>query len=78
MVTAKIQPPNVRTESARRLTLVRLLCAAPEPVVAITAPAGYGKTTVLAQWAERDADPEVLCACLAASLARVTAVDLPV
>jgi LuxR family maltose regulon positive regulatory protein len=29
------------------------------PLVLVTAPAGYGKTTLLAQWAERDARPVV-------------------
>lgn len=32
------------------------------PVVTITAPAGYGKTTLLAEWAERDARPSVFLA----------------
>jgi LuxR family transcriptional regulator, maltose regulon positive regulatory protein len=38
-----------------RTALLNRLCAAPEGAIAtIVAPAGYGKTTLLAQWAERD------------------------
>jgi LuxR family maltose regulon positive regulatory protein len=54
-------PRSARTQAAGRKTVVRTallnrLCAATDvPVVAIVAPAGYGKTTLLAQWAERDA-----------------------
>jgi len=72
-----IHAPRVREESARRSTLVRQLCAAPQPVIAITAPAGYGKTTVLTQWAERDAREFVWVLLdepgAAASLARLAA-----
>jgi LuxR family maltose regulon positive regulatory protein len=43
-----------------RTALVNRLRAAPTPsVVLITAPAGFGKTTVLAQWAVRDERPFV-------------------
>jgi len=58
------------------------------PVVAVVAPAGYGKSTVLAQWAatkdpdsawlscdEGDNDPAVLLTCLAATLGRLAGVD---
>ncbi|MGZ4354829.1 MAG: hypothetical protein ACXVZ4_14940, partial [Gaiellaceae bacterium] len=41
-----------------RTALVSRLCAATDAtVVAIVAPAGYGKTTLLGQWAERDQRP---------------------
>ena len=33
------------------------LRAAAVPLVTVTAPAGYGKTTLAAQWAERDPRP---------------------
>jgi LuxR family transcriptional regulator, maltose regulon positive regulatory protein len=37
--------------------LVNRLRAATQPVVTVVAPAGYGKTTLLSQWAERDERP---------------------
>src|SRR5262249_53447459 len=43
-----------------RTALLNRLCAAADAtIVTIIAPAGYGKTTLLSQWAERD-DREVL------------------
>jgi LuxR family maltose regulon positive regulatory protein len=41
----------------RRTGLVNRLRASPAPVVAVVAPAGYGKTTLLTQWLERDGRP---------------------
>jgi LuxR family maltose regulon positive regulatory protein len=55
---AKLFRPPVRPGIVRRNALVeRLLNADSASVVAITAPAGYGKTTLLAEWAERDRRP---------------------
>ena len=55
---AKLFRPPVRPGIVRRNTLVeRLRNAETASVVAITAPAGYGKTTLLAEWAERDRRP---------------------
>src|ERR671910_3531065 len=55
---AKLFRPPVRPGIVRRNALVeRLLNAERASVVAITAPAGYGKTTLLAEWAERDRRP---------------------
>jgi LuxR family maltose regulon positive regulatory protein len=58
------------------------------PVIAVTAPAGYGKTTLLAQWAgrnqpraawlsadHRDNDPAVLLSYFAAALDRVERIE---
>src|SRR5215218_9551626 len=58
------------------------------PVVCVVAPAGYGKTTLLAQWAEReprpvawvavdqrDNDPAVLLTYVAVALDRVEPID---
>jgi LuxR family maltose regulon positive regulatory protein len=43
-----------------RTALLNRLCAAPDGTIAtVTAPAGYGKTTLLSQWAERDSRPVV-------------------
>jgi LuxR family maltose regulon positive regulatory protein len=71
-----------------RAPLVERLAAAQAPVVTVTAPPGYGKTTLLAQWADRlgpravwlscddgDNDPVVLLSALAAALGRIGPVD---
>ena len=51
-------PPRVLRGVVARTALVSRLCAATDAtVVAIVAPAGYGKTTLLGQWAERDPRP---------------------
>jgi len=55
---ALVPPPARRV--VVRTALVNRLCAAEEvPVVSIVAPAGYGKTTLLRQWSERDPRPTV-------------------
>jgi LuxR family transcriptional regulator, maltose regulon positive regulatory protein len=83
-VDAKIQVPNLRPGTVSRTGLVnRLRAATSSTVVTLTAPAGYGKTTLLAQWAARDSrpfawvsiddrdnDPVVLLRHFAASLGR--------
>jgi LuxR family maltose regulon positive regulatory protein len=66
----------------RRSPLIeRLARGHPPPIVSVTAPAGYGKTTLLSQWAERNAgsfawvsadegdnDPKVLLTYIAEAL----------
>jgi LuxR family maltose regulon positive regulatory protein len=67
---------------------VERLALSHQPVITVTAPAGYGKTTVLSQWAERvgprvawlsldeaDSDPAVLLAYLALALHRLEPVE---
>ena len=55
---AKLSRPPLRPGIVRRTGLVeRLRASRSASVVAITAPAGYGKTTLLAEWAERDPRP---------------------
>ena len=50
--------------SIRRTALVnRLRTPAAGPVVTMVAPAGYGKTTTLTQWAERDERPFAWVSC---------------
>jgi LuxR family transcriptional regulator, maltose regulon positive regulatory protein len=44
-----------------RTALVERLLRRDEAVVALIAPAGYGKTMLLEQWAKRDARPSVWC-----------------
>ena len=72
----------------RSSLLERLVRDDVSPVVSVVAPAGYGKTTLLAQWAERDDrvfawvsvdekdnDPKVLLTYLARALDAVQPVD---
>jgi LuxR family maltose regulon positive regulatory protein len=62
-LTALPSPPSVRPPALRdgivpRARLARRLSAARDtPVALLVAPAGYGKTTLLAEWAQRDARP---------------------
>jgi LuxR family maltose regulon positive regulatory protein len=54
----RLRKPVLRPRSVSRTALVnRLRASGSQPVVTLFAPAGYGKTTVLAQWAERDSRP---------------------
>jgi LuxR family transcriptional regulator, maltose regulon positive regulatory protein len=85
VVEAKLRVPAPRPGGVSRTGLVnRLRVPGPHDVTTVVAPAGYGKTTVLAQWAERDdrpfawvtlderdADPAVLLRHVAAALHRV-------
>jgi LuxR family maltose regulon positive regulatory protein len=51
----KLHPDTARAGVVPRTKLVERLCAAEEArVVVVAAPAGYGKSTLLAQWLERD------------------------
>ena len=86
---SKIQVPALRSGTVSRTGLVnRLRASASFPVLTMTAPAGYGKTTLLAQWAvrdsrhfawvsldERDDDPLVLLCSVAAALHAVKPLD---
>jgi LuxR family maltose regulon positive regulatory protein len=86
---AKLRPPAARPGTIERPRLLRLLAATPgPPVVSVIAPAGYGKTTLLAQWAARerrpvawitfgdlDNDPAVLLSYLAVALDRIAPID---
>jgi LuxR family transcriptional regulator, maltose regulon positive regulatory protein len=79
---AKLWRPRARPGSVRRSSLIdRLARSTSSPVVSVVAPAGYGKTTLLAQWAERngqafawvsvdeaDNDPKVLLTYVAEAL----------
>lgn len=57
VVEAKVRVPGPPTGAVSRTALVNRLRATPASVVSLAAPAGYGKTTLLAQWAERDRRP---------------------
>ena len=79
---SKLSRPVVRPGSVRRLALIdRLRKSGSFPVMSVVAPAGYGKTTLLSQWAERngqafawvslderDNDPKVLLTYVAEAL----------
>src|SRR4051812_43644315 len=61
-----IQPPPAGTPArapfrpglvARERLVARLAAARHAPLVLLVAPAGYGKTTTLAEWAEQDERP---------------------
>ena len=73
LVTSKLLPPLARLGTIRRPVLDRLAGGDPRRIVSVAAPPGYGKTTLLAQWAElsgtafawvsvdeRDNDPKIL------------------
>ncbi|MFC5992629.1 hypothetical protein ACFQE5_00200 [Pseudonocardia hispaniensis] len=92
VLPSRLAPPLLRPGLVPRAAVLRHLTASADiPVVALIAPAGYGKTTLLAQWRRRDArrfgwvsldegtdDPAVLLTCLAAAVARAVPVEAAV
>lgn len=55
MIDSKVRVPLVPEACVSRVGLVnRLRTTTATPIVLVAAPAGYGKTTLLAQWAARD------------------------
>ena len=89
LLSSKLAPPRPRSRIVGRSDLLDALSAADgAPIVSVVAPAGYGKTTLLAAWAERnghafawvsldeqDNDPMVLLTYVAAALDRIEPVD---
>ena len=89
LVASKLRRPVMRPGTVGRLPLIeRLARGDPRPIVSVVAPPGYGKTTLLSQWAERngqsfawvsveepDNDPKVLLTYIAAALDAVEPVD---
>jgi LuxR family maltose regulon positive regulatory protein len=89
LVVSKLRRPLMRPGTVPRSPLIdRLRRAGSCPIVSVVAPAGYGKTTLLSQWAqgndqafawvsvdEADNDPKVLLAYLAEALDAVEPVD---
>ena len=53
MVETKLQPPWTRPGLVERTMVVKRLLDSEAPIVAIVAPPGYGKTTLLSQWVAR-------------------------
>ena len=81
---SKLRRPAGRPGIVARPALIDRLSSVETPVISIVAPAGYGKTTLLAQWGEvwqprvawvsadhRDNDPAVLLTYLATAVDRV-------
>ena len=57
-VASKVRAPAAQPDSVPRIGLVnRLRSMTSSSIVVVAAPAGYGKTTLLAQWAGRDERP---------------------
>jgi LuxR family transcriptional regulator, maltose regulon positive regulatory protein len=89
LMTSKLRRPAARPGTIPRSSLTgRLAAGGSPPIVSVAAPSGYGKTTLLAQWAElngqafawvsvddRDNDPKVLLSYVAAALDAVQPVD---
>jgi LuxR family transcriptional regulator, maltose regulon positive regulatory protein len=57
LVEAKLSRPSARPGTLAKPDAIERLCASTSPFAAIVAPAGYGKTTLLAKWAEADPRP---------------------
>jgi LuxR family maltose regulon positive regulatory protein len=57
LVDAKLAAPFRRPGMVAKASAIARLRASRSPLVTVIAPAGYGKTTLLAQWAEADPRP---------------------
>ena len=89
LVASKIRRPQVRPGTVcRSLLIEQLMQGDSRAVVSVVAPPGYGKTTLLSQWAERDGqafawvsveegdnDPKVLLRYIAEALDVVEPID---
>ena len=89
LVASKLRRPVMRPGTVRRSLLIeRLARGDSRPIVSLVAPPGYGKTTLLSQWAERngqafawvsveepDNDPKVLLTYVAEALDAVEPID---
>src|SRR5262245_3741280 len=89
LYASKLHHPPIRPGSIRRSSLIKqLVDGDPCPIVSVVAPPGYGKTTLLSQWAEangqafawvsvdeRDNDPKVLLSYIAEALDEVEPID---
>ena len=84
LVEVKLAAPLVRPGTVAKPDVIERLCTSALPFVTVVAPAGYGKTTLLAQWDEadprpfawvaldgRDDDPVVFLRYIAAAIHRV-------
>ena len=84
LAEVKLGPPSTRPGTVAKTDVIADLCASRSPLVTVVAPAGYGKTTFLARWAEadprpfawvaldgRDDDPVVLLRYVAGAMDRI-------
>ena len=84
LAEVKLGPPSTRPGTVAKADVIAELCASRAPLVTVVAPAGYGKTTFLARWAEadprafawvaldrRDDDPVVLLRYVAGAMHRL-------
>jgi LuxR family maltose regulon positive regulatory protein len=84
LLDSKLTPPLLRRGLVSRVGLIETARSSDCRVVGVTAPAGYGKSTLLAEWARRedrrvawvsldrfDDDPAALLALLATAYARM-------
>ena len=85
LLEARLSVPRRRPGSVSRAGLIEAARTGPARVVGITAPAGYGKSTLLAQWAEAedrrvgwvsldrlDDDPSTLLTLLASAYGQIS------
>ena len=83
LLDAKFSAPQSRADTVSRAKVIEAARSSDRPVIAVTAPAGYGKSTFLAEWARTedrrvawvsldrfDDDPAILLASLASAYVR--------
>jgi LuxR family maltose regulon positive regulatory protein len=89
LLASKFRRPLMQPGTVHRLPLIERLAGGDRcPIVSVVAPPGYGKTTLLSQWAERngqafawvsvdegDNDPKVLLTYVAEALNAVEPID---
>ncbi len=89
LMASKLRRPAIRPGTVRRWSLLeRLARDDSRPIVSVVAPPGFGKTTLLSQWAsrsglafawvsvdERDNDPKVLLTYIAEALDAIEPID---
>jgi LuxR family transcriptional regulator, maltose regulon positive regulatory protein len=87
LVEVKLAGPSSRPGTVAKADAIARLCSSTSPFATVVAPAGYGKTTLLAKWAEadprafawvavdgRDGDVLVFLRYIAAAIHRVEAI----
>ena len=57
LVEVKLAAPSARPGTVAKADAIGRLCASTLPFATVVAPAGYGKTTLLAKWVEADSRP---------------------
>jgi LuxR family maltose regulon positive regulatory protein len=88
LIHAKFAVPKVRSGTVSRRGLASLLADPPPPLVVVSAPAGYGKTTMIVEWVRQsqskvawvsldrgDNSPSGLLTLLATAIEEMTPVD---